>query len=239
MRSVCCVICGVVAVLSLGSAASQSTDRNCDDFATHAEAQAYFKSTGGSPSINVDFLDGDRDGIACEVLIRRGRVERVVDGITAGGPWVMIGGLGIVITGTVVGIAVVSRRRGAISPKSNRARLTDPVAANVSAVHLPQLEPVEPTGMVVLTLTTLDGGAVPATCLARIGKSASELESSREEVRFPGHVLTTTLPIGEHWIEIQNTHPYSEQSLVVYVAMDDISRVEVTLRPMGAREVST
>lgn len=43
-------------------------DKDCSDFATHAEAQAYFESKGGSPTNNADKLDADRDGIACESL---------------------------------------------------------------------------------------------------------------------------------------------------------------------------
>lgn len=39
---------------------------NCDDFSGHSEAQAYFLSKGGSPSNNVDDLDRDHDGLACE-----------------------------------------------------------------------------------------------------------------------------------------------------------------------------
>jgi hypothetical protein len=48
--------------------ASSGGDKNCSDFATHAEAQSYFDSKGGSPSNNVDGLDADHDGIACESL---------------------------------------------------------------------------------------------------------------------------------------------------------------------------
>lgn len=47
---------------------SSGGDKNCPDFATHADAQAYFNSKGGSPSNNVDGLDRDHDGIACETL---------------------------------------------------------------------------------------------------------------------------------------------------------------------------
>ena len=43
-------------------------DKDCSDFATHAQAQAYFESKGGSPTNNVDRLDSDHDGIACESL---------------------------------------------------------------------------------------------------------------------------------------------------------------------------
>ena len=40
-------------------------DKDCADFATHAEAQAYFNSHGpGDPS----GLDRDHDGRACEAL---------------------------------------------------------------------------------------------------------------------------------------------------------------------------
>lgn len=47
---------------------SASGDKNCSDFPTHADAQSYFTSHGGSPSNNVDGLDRDHDGIACETL---------------------------------------------------------------------------------------------------------------------------------------------------------------------------
>jgi micrococcal nuclease len=43
-------------------------DKDCKDFSTHAEAQSYFESKGGSPTNNVDRLDADHDGLACESL---------------------------------------------------------------------------------------------------------------------------------------------------------------------------
>lgn len=43
-------------------------DKDCSDFATQEEAQSYFESKGGSSTNNVDRLDSDRDGIACESL---------------------------------------------------------------------------------------------------------------------------------------------------------------------------
>jgi micrococcal nuclease len=43
-------------------------DKDCSDFSSQAEAQRYFEAKGGSPSNNVDRLDRDRDGIACESL---------------------------------------------------------------------------------------------------------------------------------------------------------------------------
>jgi micrococcal nuclease len=42
-------------------------DRDCGDFATHAEAQAFFEAAGG-PASDRHRLDGDNDGIACESL---------------------------------------------------------------------------------------------------------------------------------------------------------------------------
>lgn len=47
---------------------SNSGDKDCKDFGTHAEAQAYFNGKGGSPSNNVDNLDADHDGLAYESL---------------------------------------------------------------------------------------------------------------------------------------------------------------------------
>jgi hypothetical protein len=48
------------------SAGYDGSDKDCSDFASHAEAQAYFESRGGSPTNNVDRLDRDGDGLACE-----------------------------------------------------------------------------------------------------------------------------------------------------------------------------
>lgn len=41
-------------------------DRNCADFATQADAQAFFLAHGGSPVRNVDNLDANHNGVACE-----------------------------------------------------------------------------------------------------------------------------------------------------------------------------
>lgn len=42
-------------------------DRDCGDFATHAEAQAFFIAAGG-PGSDRHRLDANRDGVACEAL---------------------------------------------------------------------------------------------------------------------------------------------------------------------------
>lgn len=42
-------------------------DRDCGDFGTHAEAQAFFEAAGG-PGSDPHKLDGDHDGVACETL---------------------------------------------------------------------------------------------------------------------------------------------------------------------------
>jgi micrococcal nuclease len=42
-------------------------DRDCGDFRTHAEAQAFFRAAGG-PASDTHRLDADRDGVACEAL---------------------------------------------------------------------------------------------------------------------------------------------------------------------------
>jgi micrococcal nuclease len=51
------------------SGVTGSGDKDCLDFHSHAEAQRWFESHGGSSSNNVDNLDGgDRDGQVCESL---------------------------------------------------------------------------------------------------------------------------------------------------------------------------
>uniref|UniRef100_A0A7V3JB08 Excalibur calcium-binding domain-containing protein n=1 Tax=candidate division CPR3 bacterium TaxID=2268181 RepID=A0A7V3JB08_UNCC3 len=44
---------------------------NCDDFATQEEAQAFFEKVGGTKK-DINRLDGDKDGIACESLPKSG-----------------------------------------------------------------------------------------------------------------------------------------------------------------------
>jgi LPXTG-motif cell wall-anchored protein len=59
----------IVAILALGATpAIAAQDKDCKDFSTQAAAQAFFEAHGGSPSNNVDNLDADHDGKACESL---------------------------------------------------------------------------------------------------------------------------------------------------------------------------
>jgi hypothetical protein len=46
-------------------------DKDCKHFKTQKLAQAYFIKDGGSKKNNVDNLDSDHDGIACEHLPKR------------------------------------------------------------------------------------------------------------------------------------------------------------------------
>src|SRR4051812_42348034 len=63
------VASGLVASGSASAAPSvHAADKYCSDFSTQGDAQAYFDSHGGSPSNNVDGLDADHDGKACESL---------------------------------------------------------------------------------------------------------------------------------------------------------------------------
>ncbi|MSU74607.1 excalibur calcium-binding domain-containing protein [Candidatus Kaiserbacteria bacterium] len=43
------------------------SDKDCTDFSTHAQAQAFFMANGG-PSSDPHNLDRDGDGTACETL---------------------------------------------------------------------------------------------------------------------------------------------------------------------------
>ena len=52
---------------------------NCDDFDTQEEAQDYFTDEGGNDRNNVDGLDDDGDGVACEAL------SAPAGGVDAGG----------------------------------------------------------------------------------------------------------------------------------------------------------
>lgn len=72
------------AVASSGTTARDAqADRDCADFDTQPEAQEYFDSQGGGPDNNVDQLDEDGDGVACENL--DGATPD--GGIDSGGGW--------------------------------------------------------------------------------------------------------------------------------------------------------
>jgi hypothetical protein len=44
------------------------SDVDCPDFDTHAQAQSFFKGTGGTKSNDPYRLGNDHDGLACETL---------------------------------------------------------------------------------------------------------------------------------------------------------------------------
>ena len=49
------------------SGGKYTDEYNCDDFKTQEQAQKFFNNAGG-PSEDVNRLDGDNDGLACETL---------------------------------------------------------------------------------------------------------------------------------------------------------------------------
>lgn len=55
-------------IVPAGTAGAKYTDEyNCDDFKTQSQAQKFFEKSGG-PNNDVNRLDGDKDGEACEGL---------------------------------------------------------------------------------------------------------------------------------------------------------------------------
>lgn len=55
-------------VVAAGTAGAKYTDEyNCDDFATQPEAQRFFEKAGGIEG-DVNRLDGNKDGVACQAL---------------------------------------------------------------------------------------------------------------------------------------------------------------------------
>ena len=62
------LVAAVMLAVAPSATASPATaaDLDCADFATQAAAQSYFLSRGG-PSSDPDRLDGDGDGVACEL----------------------------------------------------------------------------------------------------------------------------------------------------------------------------
>ena len=48
--------------------ASAFVDRDCEDFASQADAQRFFEANGGGPARDPHRLDADGDGVACEAM---------------------------------------------------------------------------------------------------------------------------------------------------------------------------
>ena len=67
-RTALLLIAALALALSAAPAALAQADKDCVDFSSQAEAQAYFEANGGSPTNNVDNLDADHDGQACEAF---------------------------------------------------------------------------------------------------------------------------------------------------------------------------
>ncbi|MGC4105252.1 MAG: excalibur calcium-binding domain-containing protein [Thermomicrobiales bacterium] len=113
-------------------------ERNCTAFSTQAEAQAYFDAHGGSATNNVDFLDADRDGIACEHL--PGTPGSASDD-GSGFPWLGVG-LG------VIGVGAVGIGGGALYARSRQTRQqvtpTSGVASLSTIPALPDAIPCNP-----------------------------------------------------------------------------------------------
>lgn len=49
-----------------GDTGEDTIDRDCAEFVTQSEAQRYFIRDGGSAQRNIDHLDLNRNGVACE-----------------------------------------------------------------------------------------------------------------------------------------------------------------------------
>lgn len=68
MRRLLLLLPALLVVLLVTAPAAFAADKDCKDFSSQAAAQAYFTAHGGSPSNNVDNLDADHDGKACEAF---------------------------------------------------------------------------------------------------------------------------------------------------------------------------
>jgi hypothetical protein len=55
-----------ISLTAVTGSPAQAKDMDCSDFSSQAAAQHYFDDHGGGPNNNVDLLDADGDGIACE-----------------------------------------------------------------------------------------------------------------------------------------------------------------------------
>ena len=60
------MIAALALVALIAAPTSANHGSNCDDYNSQADAQLHFETGGGTATNNVDGLDGDNDGVACE-----------------------------------------------------------------------------------------------------------------------------------------------------------------------------
>jgi hypothetical protein len=206
------------AFLSWGADASAATDRDCDDFASHQESQSWFEANGGSANRNAGALDGDRDGVPCESLIRRGGVRGVVDAGVRNWPFTIIGGTAVIsLTGGCLALMKRSRRD---EPAGAKAALR-PI------VRVPELGDVPSTGFLVVTLTTDDGGPIPTeTRIEVIVPGTDPIDAAIEH----DGAVSVTVPTGNHTVRVIYAVPYQTDEVSVRVLRDDVTRLHVLLR---------
>lgn len=108
-RIVTLVLMLTAAMLAPSGTFARDAEQNCATFTTQEDAQDFFDAHGGSKTNNVDFLDADHDGIACEHLSGTSGSGTTDTGTNSGFPWLWAG-LGIVGIGAAgVGGAYVYR----------------------------------------------------------------------------------------------------------------------------------
>lgn len=122
-------------------------DMDCADFASHEAAQAYSNANGGSAFNNVDNLDADHDGIACETRPRSyqssssssssGSTSRAITPPVAtrksgsGFPWGIVG-LGAAGVGGAYAFAQARKKRPAMASLSPPPSRLTPASASPS-----------------------------------------------------------------------------------------------------------
>lgn len=113
------------------TAADDESAKNCATFTTQPEAQTWFTAHGGSKANNVDALDADHDGIACEHL---GSATGSDD--DGGIPWVRIV-LGVLAVAAIGGIV------GALTTIARKRQEASSGAAFIPMVTVPDAMPTE------------------------------------------------------------------------------------------------
>jgi hypothetical protein len=114
LRRLGVVMATTIAFVGIGSAPAFAVDKDCRDFSTQQEAQAFFEASRPGDPHN---LDADNDGKACEHLpsAPAGQVREVPTGAVETGGMSTDGpeSLGLLVGGAVLlaGGSVVLRRR--------------------------------------------------------------------------------------------------------------------------------
>jgi hypothetical protein len=218
----------ILVTLAPASPVSAQRDNNCDDFETHAAAVLWFEEQGGSLEFNAGGLDGDRDGVPCEDLIRSGPIERTLDTVSGGHPVAGVIVMTLLVVAAAGGLLLWRWRSRRLSARNPHLPLEPKDSEQVYWPYVPQLREIETTGILNLRIVTNTGQSLPDSLTVHINGEDTTMTIA------PGSAVyqhTVELPIGEYVVQVRSIDRLFTGFSRAFVVKDDVTRQTIELGP--------